>query len=483
MGIQDINKVFDNRKMVVTSLVIILLCLFLSVLITQTGYQSGYLVIGVILFFGLCVISLVNFKVGFYASITVGFFISIFARLTLTTIPLGILIDVLLYLGCISFFTTKVNKTETNDSVPMHVISVFMIIVLVYNFFQLVNPNSINLLAWFYTFRKVVMYSLIYFLSLKVFTSFRDVVFFFKYWLILACTAGIYGCFQQWFGLFSFEYNWVTSSPEIEQLLSLGDGSFRIFSIFSDPSAFGLGMATTFIFSLVLLIHTKGFSKKVMFFLINFFLLFGVAYSGTRTAYFIIVSGICFYTLLTITKRKTLIFAFISFLLFAFILFAPINNNSTINRIRSTFEFSNDASMNLRNINREKIRPYIYNHPIGGGLSTTGGIGETYTPGHILAGFDTDSGYVRIAVETGWIGLIVQCLFYFFILNAGLKSYMMCSNKVLRFYLIASLTCIFSFVIAQYSQDSTDPTPLCFLFYPCLAFMTKANYFIKPLIV
>jgi cell division protein FtsW (lipid II flippase) len=100
----------------------------------------------------------------------------------------------------------------------------------------------------------------------------------------------------------------------------------------------------------------------------------------------------------------------------------------------------------------------------------------------LLAGFETDSGYVRVAVETGWIGLIIQCLFYFFILNAGLKIYMRCSKNVLRYYVLGALTCIFSFAIAQYSQDATDLTPLCFLFYPCLAFIAKSNNFHKPLI-
>jgi putative inorganic carbon (HCO3(-)) transporter len=483
MDVTNINMLFKSRKMVFASMLITLLSLFLCYIIANTGYKSGYIVVGAILYLGLSVMSLFDFRIGFYVSITFGFLIFLLGRISPAPIPLGVLVELPLYFGCINFFLNKYKNIESSESIPMHVITIFMVITTLYNFIELVNINSLNFLAWIYTFRRIIMYGLIYFLSLKVFTSLRDIIFFFKFWIAIAFLAGIYGCFQKWFGLFDFEYNWVVSSPVLEQLFSIGGGKFRIFSIFSDPSAFGLGMATTFIFSLVLTIYTKGFFKKSILFLISIFLLLGVAYSGTRTAYFIIVSGICFYILLTITQLKTLIVACIFFLLFAFILFAPIHSNQTINRIRSTFEFSNDASMNLRNINREKIRPYIYSHPIGGGLSTTGGAGETYTPGHVLASFDTDSGYVRIAVETGWIGLLIQCLFYFFILNEGLKVYMRCFNNVLRFYILGAITCLFSFVIAQYSQDAADPTPLCFLFYPCLAFIAKAKYFYKPLIV
>jgi hypothetical protein len=483
MDITNIDMFFKSRKMVFASLLITLLSLFLCVVISTSGYKSGYIVIGAILYLGLSLMSLFDFRVGFYISITFGFFIFIFGRISQAPIPLGVLVELPLYCGCINFFFNKHSNEDKTENIPMHVITIFMVITTIYNFIELVNINSLNFLAWIFTFRRIIMYGLIYFLSLKIFTSLRDIIFFFKFWIAIAFVAAIYGCFQKWFGLFDFDYNWVVSSPVLEQLFSIGGGKFRTFSIFSDPSAFGLGMATTFIFSLVLTIYTKGFLKKSILFLISIFLLLGVAYSGTRTAYFIIVSGICFYILLTITQLKTLIIACIFFLLFAFILFAPIYNNQTINRIRSTFEFSNDASMNLRNINREKIRPYIYSHPIGGGLSTTGGAGEKYTPGHVLASFDTDSGYVRIAVETGWIGLLIQCLFYFFILNEGLKVYMRSSNNVLRFYVLAAITCLFSFVTAQYSQDATDPTPLCFLFYPCLAFIAKAKYFYKPLIV
>lgn len=483
MSLQHIYNIVVKSKLIITTLVISLLCLFLCVLMTKTGYKSGYLILGSILFLVLCVISLFSYKVGFYISITFGFLIFLLGRLTSDSFPLGILVDVPLYLCAINYFANREIKSTESESIQIHIISVFMIVILVYNLIQLINPNSINFLAWVYTFRKIFLYFLIYFLSLKVFTTLRDVIFFFKFWISFSFFAGIYGCIQHWFGLFDFEYSWLLDHTVLEQLFSLGNAKYRSFSIFSDPSSFGLGMATTFVFSLVLMVYTQGFFKKLLLFLINFFLLFGVAYSGTRTAYFIIVAGVCFYILLTITKKNTLIFAFISLLVFIFILFAPIYNNLTINRIRSTFQFSNDASMNLRNINREKIRPYIYSHPIGGGVSTTGGAGDTYTPDHFLAGFATDSGYVRIAVETGWIGLILQCLFYYFILNAGLKSYMSCSNIVLRFYILATLICIFSFVIAQYSQEATDPTPLCFLFYPCLAFIARANYFQKPLIV
>ena len=52
----------------------------------------------------------------------------------------------------------------------------------------------------------------------------------------------------------------------------------------------------------------------------------------------------------------------------AFVLFAPIYGNGTINRLRSTFQISTDASLQVRDVNRHFIQPYSYSHPIGGGI-------------------------------------------------------------------------------------------------------------------
>jgi putative inorganic carbon (HCO3(-)) transporter len=482
MVIEMINKLLKNWKTYQTALIIFSLCFFIGMLVPAIGYKNGYLLLGGIIYIGLLIYSFIKYEFGFYISLTFGFLIFILGRITSFSFPLGVLIELPLWLSCISLLIHKKSNNQIDFSISNHVITLFMIIFIVYSLIQLVNPSSFSFLAWLYAFRKVLMFGGIYFLALHLFISLKNINFFFKYWIGISFLAGIYGCIQQWFGFFNFEYYWVKSSQTRSQLFYLGGDIYRKFSVFSDPSAFGIGMATTTIISLILLIYTKSIRNWFFLSLINLFMLLGVGYSGTRTAYFIIIIGICFFILLTITKKNTLIFATISFLLFALLLFAPIYSNLTINRIRSTFEFSQDASMNVRNINREKIRPYIYAHPFGGGLSTSGGTGEQYTPGHKLAGFPTDSGYVRTAVETGWIGLIIQCAFYFFILNSGIKTFFNSRKRVLRIYLLATLACLFSFIVAQYSQESTDPTPLCFLFYSSLALIVRVDYINKRLI-
>jgi cell division protein FtsW (lipid II flippase) len=197
-----------------------------------------------------------------------------------------------------------------------------------------------------------------------------------------------------------------------------------------------------------------------------------MSFSGTRTATFAIVVAVAFYILMTINEIKTLLFAIFCALSLAFILVAPIYGNVTINRIRSTFEFSNDQSFEVRNQNRASIQPYIRSHPIGGGVLTAGTSGNKYNPNHYLAGFPPDSGMLRYAVETGWIGLILICAFYFFILQQGVHAFYTLKRRLARAYLLTAIVTLFGYIMCQYSQV-TGQIPQPFLFFSLVAIIVR----------
>jgi cell division protein FtsW (lipid II flippase) len=133
--------------------------------------------------------------------------------------------------------------------------------------------------------------------------------------------------------------------------------------------------------------------------------------------------------------------------------------------------------MQVRDENRAKIQPYIYAHPTGGGLGTTGVLGLKYSGNHQLAGFPTDSGLLKAALETGWIGLILQCLLYFIILQHGIRAFYRTKKAIAKKYLLAALVVIFSNIVAQYSQTAIGQIPEGFFFYALVAAIVKINYF------
>ncbi|MCC6287909.1 MAG: hypothetical protein IT249_08490, partial [Chitinophagaceae bacterium] len=163
-------------------------------------------------------------------------------------------------------------------------------------------------------------------------------------------------------------------------------------------------------------------------------------------------------------------------LLFLFILFAPIYSNPTLNRIRTTFD-SKEQSLNVREVNRHYIQPYLHYHPIGGGVSTTGSEGVMFYPSHPLAGFPPDSGLLKIGLEMGWVGLILHLMLNAAILLQGIYFYFRMRNKELKMYLAAVLCSLFPFMVCQFSQNAIGQIPSAIFFYSCMSLITRLKEF------
>jgi O-antigen ligase len=90
-----------------------------------------------------------------------------------------------------------------------------------------------------------------------------------------------------------------------------------------------------------------------------------------------------------------------------------------------------------------------------------------------LAKFAPDSGYVRVAVELGWVGLIVYCSFFATILIVGIRNYYRMRNHLLKSYLAALVAVVFSLVIANYPQEALIQAPTILIFYIVMALIVK----------
>ena len=111
--------------------------------------------------------------------------------------------------------------------------------------------------------------------------------------------------------------------------------------------------------------------------------------------------------------------------------------------------------MNVRDINRAGVQSYIRNHPFGGGVFTTGAEGANNSVGHPMAGFPTDSGYLQTALEIGWIGLIIELLFYFMVLRSGVLNFYRSKDPTLKILYAAYISSFFALCIANYAQNFT----------------------------
>jgi len=227
-----------------------------------------------------------------------------------------------------------------------------------------------------------------------------------------------------------------------------------------------------------LILALRTHDKKWKWWLYFFAMLNALAFSftGTRTSNLMLIAGLFFYCVVTIYEKKTVRFLIASILAFIFVMTVPIYNPVLV-RIRTTFAGSKDPSAALRDFNRKRIQPYIYSHPIGGVIYTSLVEGPIYNPGHPLSRFSPDSGYMKIAVEQGPIGLALACIFYYLILRTGIRNFHRTRNPEMRMWYVAILCMIFSLLAGQFSQIVIGQYPTILFFYPAMVILMKLKDF------
>ena len=87
----------------------------------------------------------------------------------------------------------------------------------------------------------------------------------------------------------------------------------------------------------------------------------------------------------------------------------------------------------------------------------------------MLANFPPDSGYVRVAVEMGWIGLLLLCTLMFIVLKTGINNYYSIKDPELRSWCFAMILIVFAFHIANFPQEALVQYPSNVYFYLVLA--------------
>jgi putative inorganic carbon (HCO3(-)) transporter len=377
--------------------------------------------------------------------------------------PLGTLMDGLELLLLIGFLIHQ--KKYRNWEQFKDPISYVIIIWIAYNLLQFLNPTAESRLSWLYTIRSVAMVMLTYFVFVAQIKTVKFIKVIFKVWISLAVFVALYAYKQEYFGFFDFEFKSI-DTPLQHQLLFI-DGHWRKFSVFSDPVAFSYNMVISAILCLTLLGNEMKLYKKIILGICVFLFLSSMLFSGTRGAFPLLPLAVCLLAVLKLNK-KILIYAVLGLSFLVALILLPSSNQNLL-RFQSAFKPSNDASYNLRQTNQKRIQPYIQTHPFGGGLGATGTWGNRFAPNSYLAKFPPDSGYVRVAVELGSIGLLLFCTLIFIILKTGIKNYFKIQDPELKNYCLAMILVVFALNIGNYPQEALVQFPNSVYFYLVVA--------------
>jgi putative inorganic carbon (hco3(-)) transporter len=460
-------------------LVMALLGLGIAWISVFVNYKAAFMIAALSIFvvIGICCVLYPYF--GYYSTIIISCLIFTPERMVGLALPFGFAIEIVTYLTLLGAITKGYFRKEITRTFWYHPVTICMIVLLAFFTLQAVNPSLHSKLGWFNYYRKFISFFAFYILTYCLLNSKERIRFFMNFWLILIPFLALYAVKQQWIGFFDWEINWIMADEKRAELL-FQQGLMRKFSMLSDPAASGVLFSAYMVLILVLAIRTASTKRKIWLYSLAMICFLGFSYSGTRTSNIILLGGILFYGIATINEKRTIRLVTGTAIGFILLLSIPVYNPVML-RIRSTFEGSKDPSAAFRDMNRKRIQPYIYSHPIGGGINTCIPEGLIYSPGHYLASFPSDSGYLKIAVEQGWIGLALALIFYYLILRTGIRNFYRARAPEIRMWYIACIAFVFCLLIGQFSQIVIGQYPTIFLYYGAIVIFIKlVNYEQKP---
>ena len=267
---------------------------------------------------------------------------------------------------------------------------------------------GINFNAWFTGFRLMALHLVWIILVFSLYISNPErLISYLRLWAALS----LYSAFYTWkminIGFTVSEQSWLYNSGYVTHILN-GGTLIRYWSTFNDAATYGCNASASAIAFLIFGITSKVKFDRYFFVLTAVIVLWGMFQSGTRTAIITFIAGYIVFLFLS-KSIKILIPSVIFGFIFLFILiFTNIgNSNQQMRRMRSAFHSKEDASANVRDINKAAIAKYMKDAPWGIGIGMMGENIPAWNKFKKLSEIPPDSEYVFIWVRTGPIGVTV----------------------------------------------------------------------------
>ncbi|MEX0359869.1 MAG: hypothetical protein AB3N10_02670, partial [Allomuricauda sp.] len=327
----------------------------------------------------------INPRIGIITILIFNFFVLGIGRY----IPMtwGLLMDglmVLMYLALFfKAFRIKIPWERANSQLTLLVTIWFGYAVL-----QIANPEAVSVAAWFYAMRGLALYQWLFVpLVFILFNKRTDLHLFFLIWGTLSVLATMKGMQQLIFGVDSYEQAWLDAGGDVTHILF---GKLRIFSFYSDAGQFGASQGHTGVVFGVLALFAKNRKFQIFCGVVAMAGLLGMMISGTRGAIAVPAMGGVMFILIRKHIPSIVLGVILGIGVFVFFKYTTIgNDNDQIRRMRTAFD-PNDASLQMRKINQERLRGYLATRPLGGGIGSTGNWGKRFSPNTFLANTATD---------------------------------------------------------------------------------------------
>jgi putative inorganic carbon (hco3(-)) transporter len=462
--VSPITRLSDNK--VLTPL-LVLASLLLVVLIHVFGLFVLGIVIGLIAFAAVVYVANKFPRYSIVFPLALAFLMPFFIKLfRLYGLPISNAIEGL----CLFLFLLLAIKRRLSGlyTIP----GIFLGLWIVLQLIEVMNPNASSRAASVIAIRSLIPLLCGFYIVYSTIESKRDVYVYLGAVVFLGLLAGSYGLYQELVGLPVYDLKWATSDERLYNLLFTW-GRLRKFSFFFSPADFGMIMCIIGVGSLVMLFFAKTQRSRLFFGFGGFVCIWSMFYSGTRTAMIMLVVGFLMFALITLNRRVLMVCS-AGALILAALLIRPTSSR-TLFVMLTAFSATEDPSMNVRLKNQNLIRKHIQAHPIGFGLGTTGYLGMKYSPHTFVGSFPPDSELVKIAIETGWVGLFFWCTTLAVLFGYGVSTYFRVKDREWRALLTVMLVTLFMMIVCQYPQEFFRSHVLSMMFAATIAIIAKIS--------
>lgn len=334
---------------------------------------------------------------------------------------------------------------------------------------------GLNVGGW-YTGARMMAFQLLYiFLVFSIYIASPKILL--KYltiWAGLSIFSVLWTMKQQYIGLTHAENIWMETRGRTTHMVN---GIIRYFSTFSDAANYGCNAAATAVAFYVIAITTKIKKDRYFFGVTALLVTWGMFASGTRTAMFCLIAGFCVFMVLSKSFKIIIPVSFIFGIFVSILMFTNIGQgNGQIRRMRSAFN-KNDASANVRDINKEAIKKYIADAPWGIGLGASYDNVPANNKYNKLSTIPPDSEYVFIWVHTGPIGIttFVATTILMFIGACWIVFFKIKSRSLMG--VGAGMCSAFTAIqLGGYANQVLMQFPNCLIFYGGLAIVYVLPY-------
>lgn len=454
-------------KNVPLALLLLLPCLVIIYLAEGMGPLPIVLVLGLVIITGLVLLSYYKPETNFPILVALGFLMPLSIRMfKLYGLPVSMINEILLVVMILTLlFNHKLDGLKTFTGWLLLGWFIFQLL-------EIMNPFAESRVASLAGFRTTIPLFIGYFIMYSSINSKKDVQLYFIVLCVLGLLSGLYTLNQEFAGLPSFDYAYATSDERLYNLLFTW-GRMRKFSFFFSPTEYGIIAAIFGVTLLSAFFFAKKISIKIFYLISGLICFWAMLYTGSRTAMVLIPVGLFF--LVLITFNRYIIAAAVIIAMLGVVAVMKPGGNAALFVMSTAFAGKSDPSMNVRLVNQALIRSYIHEKPIGFGLGSTGYLGKKYSPHTFVGSFPPDSEYVKLAIETGWLGLLLWLLFMAFCFAYSVKVYFRVRDPEWRGLLTIAMVVQLMFIVAFYPQEMLNSFVITLVFIGMIAIPAKID--------